>query len=174
MYTHVDNVQVYNSTIADNTAYGTSTTQPPGVQVQGGTTVHFESTIIANNLYGNPPATDSDIYSSTTISGFNNLIFASNASIPPDTIVGKCPLLGSLRFNGGLTETQALLSRSPAIDKGNNTFGDPHDQRGGVSVNGDKNYPRVLGPIGGTARADIGAYELNQADEIFSANFEGC
>jgi hypothetical protein len=94
--------------------------------------------------------------------------------LPADTIVGKCAFLGPLRDNGGLTYTQAPLGNSPALNKGNNTFGANFDQRGQASVNADKNYPRVLGPPSVTPRADIGAYEVNGADKIYDADFDSC
>jgi hypothetical protein len=53
------------------------------------------------------------------------------------------------------------MSHSIAIDKGDTEAGgQPLDQRG---------LPRVSG-----TSADIGAYEYQQNDVIFSAGFEGC
>ncbi len=66
-------------------------------------------------------------------------------SNPPD-LVGVNPKLGPLKNNGGPTLTFALLSGSPAINKGNNSLCPLTDQRGA---------PR---PVGGTC--DIGAYEF--------------
>src|SRR5690606_708942 len=57
------------------------------------------------------------------------------------------PMLGPLAFNGGPTQTHALLAGSPAIDKGSNPAALTTDQRGAPFV-------RVSGP-----QADIGAYE---------------
>jgi CSLREA domain-containing protein len=56
------------------------------------------------------------------------------------------PVLGSLAFNGGPTETEALLLGSPAIDAGAADGCPQHDQRG------------VARPQG--AGCDIGAYEF--------------
>lgn len=57
-----------------------------------------------------------------------------------------------LRNNGGPTETHALLSGSPAIDKGNNAVCPPTDQRGSRRpMDGDR--------VGG-AICDIGAFEF--------------
>ena len=58
---------------------------------------------------------------------------------------GRDPLLGALAANGGPTETQALLSGSPAIDAGAGDGCPQHDQRG------------ITRPQG--AGCDIGAYE---------------
>jgi CSLREA domain-containing protein len=56
------------------------------------------------------------------------------------------PLLGPLAYNGGPTETEALLPGSPAIDAGASNGCPPDDQRG------------VARPEG--SACDIGAYEL--------------
>jgi CSLREA domain-containing protein len=58
---------------------------------------------------------------------------------------GRDPLLGPLADNGGPTETQALLSGSPAIDTGATDGCPQHDQRGTARPQG--------------AGCDIGAYE---------------
>jgi hypothetical protein len=58
------------------------------------------------------------------------------------------PLLGPLAFNGGPTETEALLAGSPAIDAGAADGCPQYDQRG------------VVRPQG--AGCDIGAYERVQ------------
>lgn len=178
MYLNAQSVQIENSTITANTAYKTSATQPPGAQLVGqgaSPTVVMQSSIFSGNLYGSTPNVDSDLSSTVSITGNSNLVQQSNASLPGDTIVGKCAFLGPLAQNGGLTETHKLLGHSPAIDAGNNTFGANYDQRGSQATNGEQNYPRVSGPPGAvTPRADIGAYEVNRADEIFDAIFENC
>jgi hypothetical protein len=168
-------IEIFNSTIAANSAYYALPSNAAGATLKaaGGTaTLVMQSSIVANNYYG--PSIDNDLSSNIPIAGSNNLVRATNASIPADTILGKCPLLGPLASNGGLTLTHKLVSHSPAIDAGNNTFGAGFDQRGSQPVNGDKNYPRVLGPPGATPRADIGAYEVSRIDEIFDTEFEGC
>jgi hypothetical protein len=64
-------------------------------------------------------------------------------------IVGKNPMLGPLRNNGGPTLTHALLAGSPAINAGDNAFAiGPTDQRG-------TGFARI---VGGTV--DIGSFEL--------------
>ena len=57
------------------------------------------------------------------------------------------PLLRPLQNNGGFTQTQALASNSPAIDKGTNAGCPAKDQRG---------ITRPQGP-----RCDMGAYEYS-------------
>ena len=75
------------------------------------------------------------------------------------------PMLGPLANNGGTTQTHALMSGSPAIDLGDPAVPvDPmvFDQRGGPFV-------RVVdGNDNGTARIDMGSYELQVLD---AANF---
>jgi hypothetical protein len=53
------------------------------------------------------------------------------------TIIGVNPMLAPLAFNGGPTQTHALLPGSPAINGGNNALiplGVTEDQRGVGSV----------------------------------------
>src|SRR5581483_8206415 len=71
-----------------------------------------------------------------TITGNNNLAAGTN------------PLLGALASNGGATQTMALQTGSPAIDKGSNPANLATDQRG-------TGFARVSG-----AAADIGAFEV--------------
>jgi hypothetical protein len=64
------------------------------------------------------------------------------------------PKLGSLQNNGGFTDTVALLTGSPAIDKGK-SFGLATDQRG-LAIFDDLSNPNAAGGDG----RDIGAFEL--------------
>jgi len=76
-------------------------------------------------------------------------------------IFSDSPGLGALAGNGGLTQTMALLSGSPAINAGSNALipvGTQYDQRGAA-------YPRI---VDGTV--DIGAFEFH--DLIFANGFE--
>ena len=66
-------------------------------------------------------------------------------------ILNRNPLLGPLQDNGGSTDTHALLSRSPAIDKGTNAGCPRTDQRGKVRpMDGDGK---------GKAVCDVGSFE---------------
>lgn len=172
IYAFAPAIKVYNSTLAFNTAASGSAGSPPGAQllVSGASpAIVLESSILANNTYG-AGAVDNDLSAAgATISGHNNLIRASTASLPADTIVGRCPLLKPLKSNGGLTQTHSLYGHSPAIDVGNNTFGSGFDQRGSMTANGVRDFARVSGPA-----ADIGALEVDQTDEIYDSSFEGC
>ena len=166
---------VQSSTIAFNTA--TSGVRSSGVALAPGLAVSndlpsgfniavdLESSILSNNTDGTIEG-DFSATSATgdtiTITSNNNIVRASLGPQRPATTTIACPLLGPLRDNGGPTQTHALLSRSPAIDTGNNSANLGGDQRGSA-------YPRISG-----AAADIGAYEVQKADIIFDTNFEGC
>ena len=67
------------------------------------------------------------------------------------------PLLGPLANNGGATETHALLSGSPAIDRGSPAVMAPSDQRG-------EPFLRLV-----NGRADIGAYERQSVADLVLA-----
>ncbi|HEX3125646.1 MAG TPA: choice-of-anchor Q domain-containing protein [Rhodanobacteraceae bacterium] len=186
IYVNSGKAYFYNSTIAFNNAPTVA-----GVLVDsayGAIAVELQSTLMSNNSNG---GSDFDFKITTananaiTINGgnvvtpANNLIRATNAPLPNDTRV-SCPLLGPLSNNGGLTKTHALGSTSSAIDHGNTvgTGGGAgnYDQRGSATVNGVRDYIRQSRPVGSIdpAVADIGAYEVQQDDEIFDSFFEGC
>jgi hypothetical protein len=182
IYVNSGNAHFYSSTVAFNSA-----PIKAGVELNsthGAMAVTLESMLVSNNSGG---SSDDDlsiadginpisINGGDVVSHANNLIRATNATLPTDTI-SSCPQLGPLRNNGGFTKTHALDSTSPAIDKGNTLGGvPPFDQRGDAADNGEKTYVRKSGPIGDIDPpvADIGAYEVQQDDEIFQTFFDGC
>jgi len=180
VYSNAGTTKLYNSTFAFNSA-GIAA---PGVQL--GTFGSAMAATLKSNLFiYNTVGLSADDFNvvgpnALTINGGNlataakNLVGATSfptSSLPNDTLIGVCPRLGKLKDNGGLTYTHALFSGSPAIDNGNDSYGALYDQRGKASVNGDADYTRFSG-LG--AIADIGAYEVQQNDIIFNANFEGC
>ncbi len=187
VYTNQIALNIAYSTIAANTAsFGSKSTTnkynvtryySPGVATMPGMlvrniSIQMNGSLLSNNTYGTN-ATEDDLstysgtrgfYSYTTV--FNsgpahNLVRAAKATgMPSDTLIGGgCPGLGTLRDNGGPTPTMALLSQSPAIDAGGTT-GPVDDQR---------YYPRP-----DQSHNDIGAFEMQQLDSIFSAGFDGC
>ena len=82
---------------------------------------------------------------------------SSEQPTPGDTITAD-PMLAPLAANGGLTLTHALMTGSPAINRGiPGTF--DYDQRG-------PGFPRVQNGV-----ADIGAFEVDP-DRIFSNGFD--
>jgi hypothetical protein len=163
----------YGSTIAFNRVpgLGAGVTLFPSAS---GMALTLQSTLISNNT-ANGAADDITVENTNpfTVNGgnltapANNLIFSSTIpanKLPGDTLTGACPHLERLRDNGGSTQTHRLLSRSVAIDTGNNALGAAYDQRGKSLP-----YVRVSGPL-----ADIGAYEVQQDDIIFGSDFDGC
>jgi len=186
----------YNSTVAFNSAalvpgvFLSSELNPSRVSVlHAGITVKLQSMLMSNNSVPNS-SIDGDLalqYSvefPITINGgdvvtpANNLIRRSFGATLPNDTRSSCPLLGPLRNNGGLTQTHALGSTSLAIDGGNTvgTGAGVFDQRGSATANGVRDYVRKSAPIGSIDPpvADIGAYEVQQDDEIFDAFFDGC
>ncbi len=161
----------FNSTIAYNTG-GTS----PGVEIDGanaGSTVGLYSTLISSNSFTS--GAQSDFYAAPgvafTVSSSNNLIRNPNGSVPAGTLTGKCPFLHALANNGGPTKTHRLgggsSAKNPAIDAGSNPLSLGSDQRGGSLT--ATSPLRVSG-----IAADIGAYEVQQADIIFDSEFDTC
>ena len=147
-------ITISNSTIAFNIAPDNTAT---GAVYSIADTLTLQSTIIAENF----PA-DVDVGFSTTVLGANNLSPASRATMPQGTLT-DCPLLGTLAWNGGPTQTLALRHTSPAINAGNNLLLLSTDQRGA-------GFPRAFGGV-----ADIGAWEWqgsNTDDSVFHSGFE--
>jgi hypothetical protein len=127
-----------------------------------GATLDLQSSIIANNS-ASGSTSDLDAKNTTTVSGGNNVIVTSSVTPPPETTTA-CPFMGKLRDNGGPTFTNALLTHSSAIAKGNNVAALPFDQRG-------TGFARIST---GESVADAGAYEVQQNDIIFNNAFDGC
>lgn len=183
LITEHKSMQIYNSTIAFNTAETdvlNTNTLSPGLQINPffqNASVKLQSTIVSNNTSG--AGVENDLATFPTefgvqISQNNTLLRKSSLQII--TPNPACPLLAPLRDNGGLTQTHALLSGSPAIDHGDDDLINPDtlspyafDQRGSVLLNGLFDAVRASG-----SAADMGAYEVQQDDIVFNAGFEGC
>jgi predicted outer membrane repeat protein len=141
---YASNFAISNSTLTGNSAAGEG-----GAIYSYGATVNLASTIVANN---------SDSGGARNIFGTNTIVNATNSLIDnvsgitfgtnTANITGQNPLLGALANNGGPTQTHALLSGSPAIDKGSNPLALAFDQRGSP-------FARTAG-----AQTDIGAFEV--------------
>lgn len=157
---------VINSTIAFNTS-GTSTLAT-GLHFHGygsGAKAQLYSTIVSNNATGSAQGPDVGA-TNVTVTGSNNLVYFPATTLPTDTLRG-CPLLAPLDDYGGGAQTIKLYGHSPAIDHGNNLLPDEllYDGRG-------PGFARSSGPPAKPAVPDIGAYEVDQSDEIFDNAFD--
>ena len=141
-------VTLNNCTIAYNSAF----TSGGGVYILNGSTTVLtpRNTIFGSNTANAQP----DIFRGTagvfTSNGYNLVAVnsTSNALVYASTDQKSVPaLLAPLGYYGGLTQTVALTSASPAVDKGS-APGSTRDQRGAARVGG------IL---------DVGAFELNNA-----------
>ncbi|MGA3171480.1 MAG: choice-of-anchor Q domain-containing protein [Chthoniobacteraceae bacterium] len=134
---------IINSTLSEDTG-GEIWLYAPG----GSATLDIGNTILDNAGYGGSDIT----YNTGTVNSLGHNI--SDDSTGPDNVslgdqINTGADLGPLQFNGGGTETMALLAGSPAIDSGSNALainaGLTTDQRG---------YPRIYNSV-----VDVGAYE---------------
>ncbi|MEW4491085.1 right-handed parallel beta-helix repeat-containing protein [Thalassoglobus sp. JC818] len=140
-----------SATVTSTTISGNSIDDAGGAGIGNAGTLVLNNTIIANSLSG----FDLDNYG--TMSGSHNLIENADSTAGlSNTITGQDPLLGDLEYNGGPTQTHALLVGSVAVNAGDNLLSvnpenDPlrTDQRG-------EGYTRIVG-----VTVDIGAYELS-------------
>ena len=149
-------------TINNSTVSGNSATSGGGIYNSGGgfppffqglATVTIQDTILnagasGENIYNDSGAVTSQGYNLSSDNGGGFLTATGDQ-------INTNPMLGPLQDNGGPTFTHALLSGSPAIDKGDpnfnpNDFNPPmlYDQRG-------PGFPRVV-----NNRIDIGAFEV--------------
>jgi hypothetical protein len=157
-----------NSTVSRNTSQSQYGSQGAGIfnYASNASTTTLGNTIVAGNKIFLPSGGEDpdDVYGSVSTKGHNligtgdgssGLTNAQNGDqVGTDTTLID-PKLGLLAYNGGPTQTHALLPGSLAIDAGNNSLAvGPNgtalafDQRG-------VGYPRIQG-----ARVDIGAFEL--------------
>jgi CSLREA domain-containing protein len=153
-------VTITNSTISNNTGRSDG---GGGIISFAATTLKLRSTIVAKNTALDSP----DISSGSIVvsQGYNLIGSTEGATISATTgdQIGTSaspidPLLGPLQDNGGPTKTQALLSGSRAIDKGD-SGGSVADQRGFARP---VDTPSITNAGDGS---DIGAYEV-QTDQL--------
>ena len=185
---------ISNSTIAFNTKHAAAGYSAGATfeTFAASVTVNLHSTLIANNTYtigGTVHENDISIVKSAPYTvtfttdaqqGNFNLIRVPDVSVPasslpPDTVLGRCPLLAPLADNGGGMLTNALYSGSPAIDAGINNLGLAYDQRGGPQPVPNTIPPPPLAYARHSGAAtDIGAFEFQYSDTVFNGGFEGC
>jgi CSLREA domain-containing protein len=113
----------------------------------------FSNTIIANSVNG-----DCKIdFGGSIGTNYHNLVEDGSCNVNAAYFISEDPMLGPLGYNGGPTQTHALLVNSPAIDAGNCAFSPETDQRG---------EPRPIG-----SACDIGAFEFNPAKDGYQFIF---
>ncbi len=121
-------------------------------------TLTVSNTIVASN----GPAKDCFVlFSGTIIDGGYNLSSDGSCgfSTANNSLPNTDPKLGELAFNGGPTQTHALLEDSPAVDKGNSSAATADDQRGEKRPS---DFPEIANAGDGS---DIGAFELQTPTE---------
>jgi hypothetical protein len=159
-------LNVTNSTVTGNTGNNDG-----GGVMRGGGTVQVESSIIAGNTTFNLGG--KDVSGAFTSAGFNLIGNADNSTgftvATDQTGTAASPLdpkldPAGLQNNGGATQTIALLSNSPAIDKGtaNGLTGALTTDQRGTGFTRTFNDLAVFDATGGDG-TDIGAFELNPA-----------
>ncbi len=127
-------LSVTNCTITSNSASD-----------EGGGIDNSGELTLTNNILANNTGGDYAQAIGAPLLGSNNLVKDGSFGLP-QTIKGQDPLLGTLDYHGGPTETLPLLTGSPAIGKGASGTGIPTtDQRGLVRI----------GPV------DVGAFQLD-------------
>jgi len=107
-FNNTGTVTISNSTISGNS------TGISGGGIYSSGTVTLQDTIVANNTGGNCDGT-------MTSKGYNLSSDGTCSFSGPGDLNNTDPNLGPLQNNGGPTQTQGLLSGSPAIDAGNPT-----------------------------------------------------
>jgi hypothetical protein len=158
---------VRNSTITNNSA--TAATGSGGGFFNTGT-LRIGNTIIA----GNTAAAQPEIRNESLVESAGNNLIGDSAGDSTDTfnsityktaagmedILDTPPLLGALQNNGGTTPTRALLTGSPAIDKGGNALA--FNVYNNIALAADqRGFARIVdGDGNGTAIVDIGAFEF--------------
>jgi hypothetical protein len=162
-----------STTIADNSINGGALgSTPAGAgldQILGGTTSIYD-TIVARNIdisTGTPASSDitgsvntASAYDVIGIGGSGGLINGANHSL-----IGVIdPGLGTLGYNGGLTQTLPLVFGSAAFDTGSATIA-------GVNVPSLDQRGALRGPagLGAGAAFDVGAYEASSSALVINA-----
>jgi Ca2+-binding RTX toxin-like protein len=150
-------LSISNSTIVNNT----SDLEGGGIVNASGSTAQLRNSIVAANIARNANLTalnaDNDVRGAFTSQNTNFIGDSGTSSgfingFRGDQVGSELspldPVFGVLATNGGATQTHELLAGSPAIDAGDNSGGEPIDQRNGQRPTDNS--------------ADIGAFEVQQ------------
>ena len=159
--------------ITNSTISGNSTPGRGGGIAKGDSDVFVKNSIIANN-------SADDVFGAFSSQGFNligktdgSTGFTAATDLTGTSAAPLNPKLGLLKYNGGPTDTMALLSGSPAIDKGTSaglTGTLTTDQRGvGYKRTINKSVANATGGDG----TDIGAFELGAQIKAVSSKTHG-
>ncbi len=152
----IGTLAISSCTITNNTS-----TNNGGVYVEalgtGEAGATLRNTIVANNAGINTGTrAASGSFASIVSQGYNLTNDVTNTFLSQTTdITNANPRLGPLQNNGGLTQTHALLTNSPALDKGSSA-GIATDQRG---LARGFDTPGIAAATGGD-NSDIGAVEM--------------
>lgn len=140
------NLNVVNSSLADNSALGATLTQRANnSQTNYGGAIAGNSVILTNTLLAHHPI-GGNCTAGTVIDGGHNLEDTNTCGFTGSgSLANTNPLLGSPGYYGGTVPTLLLLPGSPAIDAADDNTCPASDARG------------ITRPIG--AHCDIGAYE---------------
>ncbi|MCK6578929.1 MAG: hypothetical protein L6Q98_12565 [Anaerolineae bacterium] len=140
----------YNSTITNNTAVAPNT-HKSGIWMESGTTAGYFNTILADNNGAN----NCFFEFGTTWGYVANIDSGTSCGFTVGTYNNTNPLLAPLAYNGGPTQTHALLPGSPAINHGENGYAVEEDDTTPLTTDQrGAGFPRIIG-----STVDIGAYE---------------
>jgi len=138
-----------------------------------------DGTLTLNNslIAGNQAVIAPEIENTSIVTANNFNLFGANGNAgvigftpgPTDIVPGVslAQILGPLKYNGGPTQTHALVDGSPALDAGDP--GGCRNSQGAVLTTDQRGFARhVDSNSDGAARCDIGAVELNSLDFPFT------
>jgi|694.fasta_scaffold10675_14 Ca2+-binding RTX toxin-like protein len=160
-------LNIFNSTITQNAADETYNFYVGGIE-NSGASVNLKNSIVAGNIGGSPDLEGNINGNNNNLIG--NLSGASGTIGTGTDIVNPNPKLGPLQDNGNGIFTHALLSGSPAINKGNNAlittdvFDIDADDNNSETIpfdNRGSGYTRIY-----DGTVDIGAFEFQPAPNL--------